>query len=68
MFPNAVYRFSANPIKITMAFSTKLEQIILKFVWKHKRSQIAATILRKQNKARATMLPDFKLYCKEKLQ
>ena len=33
----AIYRFSATPIKITVAFFIQLEQAILKFVWNHKR-------------------------------
>lgn len=47
-----------------MVYFTELEQVILIFVWNKKRSKIAKTIFRKNNKARGIMIPDFKIYHK----
>ena len=60
-----VNRFNTIPLKLPTIFFIKLEQIILRFAWKHIRPRRAKAVLRKKNGTRGVKISNFRLHYKD---
>ena len=67
ILPKVIYRLYAIPIKIPIAFFTKIEKTIQKLIWNNKGSPNSLNNLegkKEKNKAGSITLPAFKIYYK----
>jgi len=62
VLPNLIYRLHAIPIKILGSHILEINKVILKFIWRGKRSRIANTILKEKNKVGGLTLPNLNTY------
>ena len=67
MMSKAIYRFNAITIKLSMMFFIELEQIVLKFIWNHKRHRIAKPMMKENNIGGSITLSDFRQLCKTRV-
>lgn len=61
ILPKEIYRFNEIPVKISMAFITEKEQVILEFIWNCKNTLSSQENIEKEEKAEDIMLLNFKL-------
>jgi hypothetical protein len=58
----SIYRFHAMPIEVLTDFFAEIEKLILKFIWKYKRLQIAKAVRSKNSNTGGFIIQHLKLY------
>ena len=63
-FPSLIYRFNEILLEFPTSYFVDIDKQILKFIWRGERLRKADTLLKKNNKVRRMMLPNFNTYYK----
>lgn len=67
VFPNLIYRFNEIAINTPAHSFVDTNKLILKCMWRGKRSRIVNKILTEKNKVKGLTLPDLKTYYKDRI-
>lgn len=59
ILPKAIYKFHSIPVKLPIAVFKELEQIILQFLWRHKRLLNSQGNFEKENAVGRAVVSDF---------
>lgn len=64
VLPNLICRFDELPMKIPVSYFMDINKLILKFIWRGKRSRTANTVLKENNNVGRLTLLNFTTYHK----
>ena len=63
VLPNLIYGFNTILNNSTVSYLITIDKVIIKFIWRGKRSRIANSVWEEKNKFRGLQQLDFKSYC-----
>lgn len=65
MLSKLIYKFNTTSFKILAGFFTEIDKLMLKFIWKFKKPNIAKIILKRIKKIGGLTFSDTKTYTKQ---